>query len=109
MQSPLVERLGLSATTETALHILDGEDYDAEGLEDSTKEVLQYLALKKNTKQFFTPKPLDVAECQADWRKATERTCSSMKNGVHFGHWITGHGDTEIAEIHTRFANIPYM
>ena len=37
-----------------------------------------------------------------------ERTSSSMRNGCHFGHWITGYRDDEIALIHTGLSIVPY-
>ena len=109
MSSPLVERLGLSATKETAHNVLHGYYFNEEGIEDTTIEVLKYLEFKEGTKQIFKPKPLNVPECKIGWGKAKERTSSSMRNGTHFGHWITGYLDHEIATIHTGLANIPYM
>ena len=106
---PLMERLGLSATKETALNMLHGSQYNDEGIDKTTKEVLKYLALKEGTKDLFKPKPLNVPECKIGWGKANGRTASSMRNGTHFGHWITGYTDDEIALIHTSLANIPYM
>ena len=108
MQSPLIERLGLCATTETAVDILMGNAYNEDGIDESTKEVLKFLAMKEGMRKHFMPKSLEVAECQSGWKKVRERTCSSMKNGVHFGHWMTGYTDLEIATTHTELANIPY-
>lgn len=38
-----------------------------------------------------------------------ERTSSSTKSELHFGHWMTGYIDEDIATAHTGMSNIPYM
>ena len=62
MQSPLKERIGLSANTQTALNILEGNFYNDVGIDDITKEVLRYLEMKEGSSNMFTPKPLNVPE-----------------------------------------------
>ena len=86
MQSPLVERLGLCATKETAQNTLQGKRYNDEGVAEDTNEVLKYLMYKEGTEGKFRSKPLDVMECQVGWKNVKERTSSSMKSGAYFGH-----------------------
>ena len=86
MQFSLLERIELNATKETAQKIIEGSEYNDEGIDNATKEVLKYLALKEGSNRYFAPKSLNVEECQEGWRKVSERTSSSMRNGTHFGH-----------------------
>ena len=58
MQSPLVERLGLCATEETARYILQGKQYDDNVIDVDTNEILKYLRYKEGTEERFRPKPL---------------------------------------------------
>ena len=79
MQSPLKERIGLSANTQTAFNILEGNSYNDVGIDDITKEVLRYLEMKEGSSNMFTPKPLNVPECKLGWGKMKERTSSSIE------------------------------
>ena len=109
MMSPLKERLGDYGTGKIVHDILLGNEIELEGVDESTKEVLKYLALKDGNRQINNPKPLMVEECQQGWKNSKERTSSAMKHGTHFGHWKVGYIDDEIAEVHTGLANIPFM
>ena len=86
-----------------------GKDLGLEGVDESTKEVMKYLALKGDTGKKYVPTPIDVMECKHMWKNTKETTSSAMKQGTHFGHWKVGYSDDEIGNIHTAFANIPYL
>ena len=113
MRSPLKEFLGAYGTSDNSSRIVQGELLHLDSgtidqVDNSTLEVLKYLAMKGGRSDHFTPKPLDVVECQQGWKKATERTSSSMRIGTHFGHWKAGYCHDDIAVIHTALANIPF-
>ena len=109
MQSPLRERLESFGDGPLILDILAGNSVEVDGVDDSTREVLKYLALKGGNHQIYAPTPLSRIECQKGWKVVNERVSSAGKEGTHFGHWKVGYMDDDIADIHTAFANIPYM
>ena len=109
MISPLKERIGLCGTGDLVEDLLEEEDIYLDGVDKSTLEVLKYLKLKSGIFKDYRPVPLGVDECQQGWYKAKERTSSASKFGTHFGHWKVGYLDDDIATVHTRFANIPFM
>ena len=109
MKSPLIERLGSCGTGKMAVDLLEGEELNCEGVEESTAEVLKYLILKEAREEAMRPTPLNVEECQQGWKKAVERTSSAMKHGTHFGHWKAGYLDNDIAKAHTALANVAFL
>jgi hypothetical protein len=56
------------------------------------------------------PMPLELPldEYVRGWQRARERT-SSGPSGLHFGHYISGTKDMELAEFHRTMAHIPYL
>jgi hypothetical protein len=54
------------------------------------------------------PLDLSLAEYVRGWKRAREQTSSGPSN-LHFGHYISGTADRDIAEFHRTMAHIPYI
>ena len=107
--SPLKEKMGACGNSQFASDLLVGNVCSLEGVDNSTLEVLKYLALKEGTNSCYRSMPLLVEECQTGWKKTKERISSAMVEGTHYGHWKAGYMDDDIAAIHTGFANVAYL
>ena len=87
------------------MSVFQGDLFDLVEVDDSTLEVLKYVALKEDTSLIRHISILHE-DCQDGWAHYKERKTLAMHRGTHFGHWKAGHLDNNIAEVHTSLVNI---
>ena len=73
MKSPLQEQSGSCGEILGTHLILEGKEYDIEGTDEATREVLKYVQLKEGTQLIYTPLPILVQEGQSGWAKAKKK------------------------------------
>ena len=88
MQSPLVERLGLCSTTDTAQSIVMGEDYNDEGVNEDTKE-----------EKTHKPKQEQVRKDLNTWREKLTNLLKIKDAGL-----LDMDGHTKVKDLKTKIA-----
>ena len=106
MQEPLLSDLGYFGDTMVAQQILDGTYECPDGMDDYTREFLQSL---QQSRHISPDEQIDTditkEDFQAYWKKAQERTSSSM-SGLHFGHYKAAVKSALLSEMHSVFTHI---
>jgi hypothetical protein len=104
LQDPLLSILGLTGNSTAAQQILDGTFICPDGVDDTTKTIVQLLQ-----RPFVGAKRVDTEISRHDyqryWKRAKESTSSSY-SGLHFGHWKAAAACDELSEIHSLFTEI---
>ena len=106
MQEPLLLHLGYFGDTMVAQQILDGTYECPDGMDNYTREFLQSL---QQSRHISPDEQIDTditkEDFQAYWKKARERTFSSM-SGLHFGHYKAAVKSALLLEMHSVFTHI---
>ena len=106
MTEPLVSEVGFLANTPFVRSILAGDFKEDHRLDKHTNDFLRFLGNHASLNPISHE--VSTTDFQQYWRKAKERTSSSI-SGRHFGHYVAASHCDAISELHSSICHLATM
>jgi len=104
LQTDMIQRFGeIGANRPELKNVLAGKSQPLPTDDTYTTKLLQHLSRPPNITKL---PPRSLQEYNMGWRKSQETTASSM-SGIHFGHYMAGTFNPEIAIFNATMADLP--